>query len=93
MALIAALDGDDVEGIELAIGQFGSALEAVRAAAAWRDRPEILELVQRICNLSEAARIRVNFLTDLNPRRIDALAAARGRPMVVPYGRDGRRAA
>ena len=93
VALIAALDRDDVAGIQLAISEFGGALDAVRSAGAWRDRPEVLDLVQRICNLSEAARIRVNFLTDLNQRRIEALAAARGRPVPMPYGRDGRRAA
>lgn len=91
--LIGALDRDDVAAIEAAIGEFGNALEAVRASGAWRQRPEVLDLVQRICNLSEAARIRVNFLTDLNQRRIDALAVARGRPVAAPYGRDGRRAA
>ena len=93
VALIAALDRDDVMGIHATIGEFEGALDAVRAAGAWCDRPEILDLVQRIYNLSEAARIRVNFLTDLNQRRIEALATARGRPVPLSYGRDGRRAA
>ena len=93
VALIAALDRDDIGAIEAAIGEFGRALDAVRVAGAWRDRPGIVDLAQRICSLSEAARIRVNFLTDLNQRRIDALAAARGQAARARYGRDGLRAA
>ena len=91
VALIAALDIYDVIAIEVAVYSLGKALVAVSGAGAWRDRPEILNLVQRICELSEAARIRVNFLTDLNLRRIEALAAARGQTAPAPYGRDGRR--
>ena len=91
VALIAALDSDDVKAIELATNALGNALDAVSATGAWRDLPEILDLIQRICDLSEAARIRVNFLTDLNLRRIEALAAARGQTAPAPYGRDGRR--
>jgi hypothetical protein len=91
-ALIDALDAQDVDGLESSIEAFRSALDDVRAQGAWRDQPGVIESITRIHSLSEAARIRVNFLTDLNQQRIDALAAARGRDNVVVYGRTGRAA-
>lgn len=91
-ALIDALDAQDVDALEESIDAFRAALEDVRAVGAWRDQSGVIDAVTRIHALSEAARIRVNFLTDLNQRRIDALAAARGRDNVVVYGRAGRAA-
>jgi hypothetical protein len=91
-ALIDALDAQDIEALEGAIDAFRAALEAVHAEGAWREQPGILDCIGRIHRLSEAARIRVNFLTDLNQQRIDTLAAARGRENVVVYGRTGRAA-
>lgn len=91
-ALIDALDAQDLEALEGSIDAFRSALEQVHAQGAWRDQPGVLDSIGRIHRLSEAARIRVNFLTDLNQQRIDALAAARGRENVVVYGRSGRAA-
>ena len=93
VALIAALDSDDVEPLEQAINDYGRALDAVRAAGSWREEPGLIDLALSVITLTEAARIRVNFLTDMNQRRIDALAQARGHLVAAPYGRDGRRVA
>lgn len=92
-ALIGALDAHDVEKLEAALAQFREAVDEVRAAGGWRDHPEIIDRVVRIYQLSEAARIRVNFLTDMNRQRIEALAAVRGRATGAPYRRDGSLAA
>lgn len=93
VALIAALDSDDLEPLEQAIDDFERALDGVRAAGSWREEPGLVDLVLSVKALTEAARIRVNFLTDMNQRRMDALAEARGQTVAAPYGRDGRRVA
>lgn len=93
VALIAALDSEEVELLEQAIGDFGRALEAVRATGTWRAEPGLVDFVRGVKDLTEAARIRVNFLTDMNQRRMDTLAKARGQLVAAPYGRDGRRVA
>ena len=91
-ALIDALDAQDVDALEESIDAFRAALDDVRAEGAWREQPNVIDVVSRIHALSESARVRVNFLTDLNQQRLDALAAARGRDNVVVYGRSGRAA-
>ena len=91
-ALIDALDAQDIDALESSIDDFRTALDEARAQGAWREQPGVIESAARIHALSEAARIRVNFLTDLNQQRIDALAAARGRDNVVIYGPSGRAA-
>lgn len=83
--LIAALDGQDVGVIEGAVADFRGAVEEVRAAGGWRDNPEIVDRVVAIFALTDAARIRVNFLTDMNRQRLDALNAARG--LTATYAR------
>lgn len=84
-ALIAALDGQDVVAIEAAVADFRGAVEEVRAAGGWRDNPEIIDQVASIFALTDAARVRVNFLTDMNRQRLDALNAARG--LTATYAR------
>lgn len=91
-ALIGALDSRDIEALERSIGAFRSAVDEVRAAGGWRDNPAVAEKVLEIAGLSEAARIRVNFLTDSVRQRIEALAALRGRATGGAYRRDGRQA-
>jgi len=93
VALIAALDSDEVAPLEQAINDFGRALETVRAVGSWSEEPGLVDFVLGVKELTEAARIRVNFLTDMNERRMDALAQARGQLVAAPYGRDGRRVA
>lgn len=93
VALIAALDAQDIDAIESAVVAFRDVVEEVRAAGGWRDNVEVAEEVAQIAALSEAARIRVNFLTDVNQQRIAALAAVRGRATGAGYRRDGSQTA
>jgi hypothetical protein len=89
-ALIRALDGNDIEAVETSIAEMRFAVEEVRAAGGWHDTPAVKSRAERIAALAEAARIRVNFLTDLTQHRIETLAAARGRIGAAAYGPNGR---
>ena len=89
--LIGALDAHDVEAIEASVARFRGAVDAVRAAGVWRDDAEAKGRAGHVARLADAARIRVNFLTDLTRQRSDALDAARGREAAALYGRDGSR--
>jgi hypothetical protein len=91
--LIAALDGHDVEALEASIVRLSEAVSVAKAAGAWRDRPEVVQHARRITALSEAARVRVNFLTDLTQRRLEQLATARGQAPAAVYSRNGRQIA
>lgn len=87
-ALIAALDSNDIDAIEVAVASFGAAVEKVRTAnqsAAEGDEVQAARLRQ----LSDQAQMRVNFLTDMVRRRIERLSAARGRPDAFVYSREG----
>src|SRR5258708_36924763 len=90
VALIAALDSDDVEPLEQAIDDFERALEAVRAAGSWREEPGLIDLLLTGQALTEAAHIRVHFLTDMKQRRLDALAHPRGQFVAGPSAQDVR---
>ena len=76
--LFGALDANDVDSIELKVEELRSAISAVRAMGGWRDSPELKNRAKRISQLGEAARIRVNFLTDMTRQRLQMLSAARG---------------
>ena len=90
--LIDALDSQDIDALETSIEEFREAIEEVRAQGAWREDTSVLDSVARIYALTEAARIRVNFLTDLNQQRLEALSAARGHDGAAVYGRTGHAA-
>lgn len=85
--LIEALDGQQVDKIETGIDRLRAAITEVRAAGGWRDVPQAEESAQRIHRLAEAARVRVNFLTDRTAQRLQMLANARGDALGVPYTR------
>ena len=93
VALIAALDAQDIDAIEGAVVAFRDVVEEVRAAGGWRDNAEVVDQVAAIFALSEAARIRVNFLTDITQQRLETLAAVRGRAIGAAYRRDGSQTA
>lgn len=90
--LIAALDANDVDQIENRVDALRSAISDVRAQGGWRDLPELKSRARRIASLGEAARIRVNFLTDLNNQRLQLLSAARGEALGAAYARPARAA-
>ena len=91
--LIAALDADDIAAIERGVDALRDAAGAVRAVARWDDHPELRQVAFRVLALTDAARVRVNFLTDDIARRIENLAAARGAVPDLVYRRPGRRTA
>ena len=88
--LIGALDANDVESIELRVEELRSAISAVRAMGSWRESPELKNRAKRISQLGEAARIRVNFLTDMTRQRLQMLGAARGEFSGSLYSPAGR---
>lgn len=76
--LIAALDGNDLEALEQSIAGLGEAIAIVRHEGAWHDQPDVVQRASRISVLAEAARVRVNFLTDMTQRRLDQISTLRG---------------
>ncbi len=88
--LIDALDANDVEGIERRVEALRTAISEVRAMGGWRETPELKTRARRIAQLGEAARIRVNFLTDMTRQRLELLAAARGDFRPGTYAPNGR---
>jgi hypothetical protein len=91
--LISALDDQDVGTIETRVEQLRSAIAAVKSAGGWRDCAQARERAQRIRSLGEAARVRVNFLTDRTAQRLQMLAAARGDAIGATYRRRTRQPA
>lgn len=89
--LIEALDGSDPAAIEATVTEFRAVLDLLKQPGAWHATPETIAQLTRALSLADAARARVNFLTDRTNRRLDLLAAATGADRASPaYGRDGR---
>ena len=88
--LIGALDLNDAEVIEKRVEELRLAIAAVRTQGGWRDSEQVQECAERIRRLGEAARIRVNFLTDITRQRMQMLARARGEACGGAYGRPRR---
>lgn len=76
--LIHALDAGSAEAVEQATKRFSTALSEVQSIGGWRGSPEIIEKLQYAMKLADAARARVNYLTDINRRRFEALCNAAG---------------
>ncbi|MGB5077751.1 MAG: hypothetical protein WBO17_09755 [Sphingorhabdus sp.] len=76
-ALIAALDSGDVAAIELATQQMASAVETVRHQDAWHEQSTLGHL-DHAMKQSQAARIRVNYLSEWTRQKIDHLGEIRG---------------
>lgn len=83
-ALIGALDSNDPAAIEAAAASLDSAVADLRRLG----RPtHVREALSEALALNQAARVRVNFLTDNNRRRLHAMAALRGTPSGLTYSR------
>ena len=92
-ALIAALDGDDVEGIARATASVGDALLRINALKPRFVTNDAKALAQEAMALTDAARVRVNVLADMTQRRLARLATATGKGKATQtYGRSGRMA-
>ena len=89
-AMIAALDANDLTAIEDATAALAFAVEGAREIGQWRADPKLKERLTSLATLAQAAQIRVNFLTDNVRRRIDAIAALRGREPALTYQPGGR---
>lgn len=85
-ALIRALDGSDLAEIERATTALATAVHAARNSAEWDGgNPALRERLLSLAALAHAAQIRVNFLTDMIRRRVDAAAALRGKQPQFTY--------
>ena len=83
-ALIRALDGDDLADIEQATATLAEAVHEARRHD-WHGAPDLKERLLSLAALAQAAQIRVNFLTDMIRRRVDAAAALRGAQPQMTY--------
>ena len=83
-ALIRALDGDDLAAIEQATAALAEAVHDARRHE-WHNAPALNERLLSLAALAQAAQIRVNFLTDMIRRRVDAAAALRGAQPQITY--------
>ncbi len=84
-ALIRALDGDDLAEIERATAALAEAVHEARRQPDWAGTPGMRERLLSLAALAQAAQIRVNFLTDMIRRRVDAAAALRGAQPAAVY--------
>ena len=91
--LISALDANDVESIEARLEQLRSAIAVVKSTGGWRECAQAKERAQYIRALGEAARVRVNFLTDRTAQRLQMLASVRGDATGTTYRRSARQMA
>ena len=83
-ALIRALDGDNLGEIEQATASLAEAVHEARRHD-WHSTPDLKERLLSLAALAQAAQIRVNFLTDMIRRRVDAAAALRGAQPQMTY--------
>ena len=88
-ALIAALDGDDVDGINRQTAAVQDMLVRVRALKGKFVGGEAQRLTEEAMVLTDAARVRVNVLADMTSRRLARLSAETGKAAGT-YGRTGR---
>lgn len=90
--LIEALDGRDAGAIELANTALTLAVGRLAALGGWRDDREDLAMLEHAIALAEAARIRVNLLSDMTQRKIELLSQVRAEVQdSAIYGPKGRR--
>jgi hypothetical protein len=89
-ALILALDHGDAQAVETATSEFASALDQIRAIGGWHATPKLADEVRRALHLADAARARVNYLTDLTRRRFDMLCRNAGVKSTTGYDRFAR---
>ena len=77
-ALIAALDARDAEAIERATAALHQAIGAMRGQDVWRDGGDVRSRIGHALKQSDAARIRINTMSEWTRQRIDGIARLRG---------------
>lgn len=85
--LQVALDGTDVATIDAAASQVSHCASAVRSIGVWRADDAIRERVTALLPLIEAARVRINILSDHAGQRLALLAAHGSTQAPLVYGR------
>lgn len=89
-ALIAALDADDIDAIARHSGEVEQAILHVRAAGTTGVAGR-REQAEEALRLADAARVRLNVLSDMTDRSLARLSSATGRGRATAtYGRNGR---
>jgi SAM-dependent MidA family methyltransferase len=83
--LIAALDAMDVDRIEKASSALAEAVAVVRSRHAFHTDGSERSMVEHGLKQSDAARMRVNYLAEVNRQRIDHLAEIRGGQPSLTY--------
>lgn len=86
-ALVTALDGQDPELIIGAAEAIRPLVAEIEQTGVWREGSAIRERLLTLSKLIEAARFRVNKLTDLNQQRAINLSRALGSARAQTYGR------
>ena len=85
--LLAALDSRDVAALETAVAALAEAVAAAKVPDAWIDDGELREKLGTALRQNDAARTRVNILTDWTRQRTARLAELRGQSAPLTYGK------
>lgn len=77
-AIVAALDRRDPAAIEESTAKLAEAVARARNHAAWRDDSVTRTSLEHGLKQTDAARMRVNYLSEWTRQRIDSLNELRG---------------
>lgn len=88
-ALLAALDARDVDAIQTASEALAKAVQGAKAKDVWHDGPELKAGIDHALRQNDAARMRVNIMSEWTQRRAAQLAEIRGQAPAHVYSRYG----
>jgi hypothetical protein len=91
--LIVALDAGDVGAIEAATRDLAAIIDSVRRSGSIRASSGTKARVDHALKQGDAARMRVNYLSDRTRQRADRLTAQRGGARPATYTATGKYAA
>jgi hypothetical protein len=83
--LLLALDARDVASMESASAALQVAVNAAKSTDTWQNHAEAKAKIDYALKQSDAARTRVNFLSDWTRQKIEKLAELRGVAHSGPY--------
>lgn len=87
--LLAALDARDVGAIEAATAALAKCVDGAKAQGVWRDGRELRSGIDHALRQNDAARIRVNIMSEWTRRRRAQLAELRGQASAHVYRKPG----